>query len=231
MESIPHRMQAACKSCGVVTLHILPSEDDLELVFRALSGGSNTLAAAELKHIAGCSGAEAKTWLDHLLNCAAAWPTAEADEAILKRVHSAFESVPKPEHFTDYIHCCECNEHNDVLRAATRETIKREALGSMGWDPITFSSAEGIAYYFPMLARFALLPDFWTGQYDWYGVQILWCLARDGKENQFLKWCSSAQRDVAYAFIEHMATTRGEAIKNNCASDEELQAALSAWAP
>jgi hypothetical protein len=229
MENIPHRMQAACKSCGVVTLHILPSEDDLQIVSRALSGGSKTLAAAELKHIAGCGEAEAKTWLDHLLNCAAAWPTAEADEAILKRVHSAFESVPKPEHFTNFEHCSECKEHDDTLRAATRETIKREALGNCGWDPITFSSADGIAYYFPTLARLALLPHIWP-YHGWYGDQLLSHLAPSSQDARFLVWCSPFQRSAVYAFIEHMAATRAVAI-NNFGCDDYLHAALLAWEP
>ena len=229
MESTPYRLQAACKSCGVVTLDISPSEDDLQIVLRAISGGSKTLAAAELKHIVGCSEAEAKTWLDHLLDCAAAWPTASADETILNRIYEVFKDVPKPEHFTDFAHCSECKEHDNTLRAATRETIKRENLGCGGWDPIGFSSGEGIGYYFPSLARFALLPHIWR-EHDWYGDQLLSHLARSGHDAQFLVWCSPSQHSAVYAFIEHMAATRADAISNSLC-DDYSQAALSAWAP
>ncbi len=229
METTPHKMQAACKSCGVVTLHISPSEDDLKIVFRALSGGSKTLAVAELKHIAGCSEADAQTWLDHLSNCAGAWPTAPADEAILHRIYGVFESVPKPEHFTNFEHCSECKEHDDTLRGATRETIKRESLGVGGWDPIGFSSGEGVAYYFPALARFALLPHI-LPEHDWYGAQLLSHLAESGQNAHFLVWCSPSQHSAVYAFIEHMAATRADSISNYIC-DDDLQAALSAWAP
>lgn len=229
MKSTSYQVQAACKSCGVVTLRISPSEVDLQIVFRAISGGSKTLAAAELKHRAGCTESEAKTWLEHTLSCAAAWPTAKADEAILHRIFNVFESVPKPEHFTNFEHCSECKEHDNTLRGAARETIKRENLGGFGWDPIGFSGAEGIAYYFPTLARFALLPHIWP-EHDWYGGQLLSHLARSGHDAHFLAWCTPSQHSAVYAFVEHMAATRADAI-SNFLCDDYLQDALLAWAP
>lgn len=58
-------------------------------------------------------------------------------------------SVPKPAHFTDYWHCWECAEHDATLLAADVDSIGLPQLGHPGWDPLCFSSAEGILYTCP----------------------------------------------------------------------------------
>jgi hypothetical protein len=79
-----------------------------------------------------------------------------ASPELLARVQQAFGRVPRPEHFTNYTHCCECFEHDETLRAATPDTIGLAELGNAGWDPICFISVEGFHYYMPALARLAL---------------------------------------------------------------------------
>jgi hypothetical protein len=74
----------------------------------------------------------------------------------LQEVQRAFAHVPRPDHFTNYTHCCECAEHDATLRAATPDTIGLAELGNAGWDPICFISVEGFHYYLPALARLAL---------------------------------------------------------------------------
>lgn len=77
---------------------------------------------------------------------------------VLADVRRAFSQVPRPEHFTDYKHCCECAEHDATLRAATPDTIGLAELGNPGWDPICFITVAGFQYYLPALARLALAP-------------------------------------------------------------------------
>ena len=55
----------------------------------------------------------------------------------------AFAAVLRPEHFTDYRHCCECYEHDATPRGATPDTIGLAALGSPARDPICFVRGEG----------------------------------------------------------------------------------------
>src|ERR687888_2561810 len=64
--------------------------------------------------------------------------------------------VPKPAHFTNYRHCCECAEHDAVLTASDVNSIGLEQLGNPGWDPLCFTSAEGLLYYMPALIRLTL---------------------------------------------------------------------------
>jgi hypothetical protein len=44
--------------------------------------------------------------------------------------------MPKPAHFTNYRHCCECAEHDATLVAYDVNTIGVEQLGNPGWDPL-----------------------------------------------------------------------------------------------
>ncbi len=219
----------SCKQCGAVVIDFTPSENDFQTIVRALSNGSKGIATAEFKYFAQCSDEEAKLWVSHLRNCAYAWPNAQSDQSVHNLIEGAFADVVKPEHFTDYTHCDECNEHNNTLRARTRETLRRQDLGNGGWDPISFSSADGIGYFFPSLARFALLPDAWR-DHDWYACQLLTHMAWEGCENKFLAWCSPAQHHAVYALLEHLASTRAEAVAR-CSSENDLQLALAAWRP
>ena len=50
--------------------------------------------------------------------------------------------MPKPEHFTNYRHCCECAEHDATLLAYDVNAIGVEQLGNPGWDPLCFVSPE-----------------------------------------------------------------------------------------
>src|SRR4030095_7043061 len=64
--------------------------------------------------------------------------------------------MPKPEHFTNYRHCCECAEHDETLLAYDVNTIGVEQLGNPGWDPLCFATAEGLLYYLPALIRLTI---------------------------------------------------------------------------
>ncbi len=218
-----------CEQCRAPVPHLEVNNLEFEAIVKALYGGSRTLAAAELRHFVQCAESEAQAWIDHLLSCARAWPSADADQEVLRCIDLAFEGIPKPEHFTDPTHCAECEEHDNILRNRTLQTLHREDLGSAGWDPITFSSEEGIAYLFPALARFALLPDVWR-QHDWYGSQLLFHLSWEGGSNRFLGWCSTRQRDAVFTLLSHMAATRGPAIERH-ADKDTLRIALAAWQP
>lgn len=65
-------------------------------------------------------------------------------------------ALPKPEHFTNYRHCCECAEHDETLLVHDVDSIGLEQLGNPGWDPICFSLVTGLLYYMPALVRLTL---------------------------------------------------------------------------
>jgi hypothetical protein len=149
-----------------------------------------------------------------------------SDQAILAEIDAAFGDVPRPEHFTNYTHCCECAEHDELLRSRNRETLSIEDVGNPGWDPLCFCSAEGIAYYFPALARLALAdPPYGFG---WYGEQLLFHLYSGFRENSFFRFCSAAQRSAVARFLEHIIETRTEAIDEG-ASDHDFLRCHELW--
>lgn len=218
-----------CAHCRTLVPHFEVDNQAFQAVASALYNGSKTIAAAELKYYVQCQDAEAQAWVNHLLSCAYAWPTAEDDQIILQRIEQTFKDVHKPAHFTDYNHCEECKEHDETLRAQTRDTLQRNDLGNDGWDPFNFSSAEGIGYFFPALARFALLPAVWR-DHDWYGSRLLWHLSYAGNNNRFLGWCSTSKRDAVYALLQHLMATRLQDVINH-GDEDTLRTALAAWAP
>lgn len=216
-----------CEYCRKSTPFLKVRESDFEAILKVLSNGSKTLAASELKHFAQCSDSEAGAWIDHLLDCMYAWPLSEADEEVLRAIDNAFAHVPKPEHFTNYMHCDECEEHDNTLRGRTRETLRRQDLGNVGWDPISFTNPEGIGYLFPALARYALLPNAWR-DHDWYACQLLLHLSKEYVNNGFLAWCAPQRREAVYSLLEHLAATRLSGIEDSM-YQRELRASLSAW--
>lgn len=216
-----------CKHCGAEVPAYFPADREFEFVLAALRNKSRTLAAAEYRHFAKCSTEEAEAWVTHLLACARAWPLVEADLAVLLEVDQAFADAPKPEHFTNFEHCPECREHDDTLKAGSRESITRDALGNPGWDPICFCTPAGLAYYFPALTRFALLPDVWPNR-DWYGELLLFHLAYDEEENPFLRFCSPARRRAVVALLRYLGDSRSPLVQDG-GCETQLQVALRWW--
>ena len=144
-----------------------------------------------------------------------------SDHAILSEIDAAFEDVVCPEHFTDYWHCCECEDHDDLLRSRNRETLRIEDVGNPAWDPLCFCSAEGIAYFFPALARLALAEP--TYGYGWYGEQLLFHLSYGFRDNRFYVYCSPAQRRVIARFLAHLIETRADMIEEDASTDDFLR--------
>lgn len=111
-------------------------------------------------------------------------------------IKTAFVDAKKPEHFTDFTHCCECMEHDDTLRSHSRESISLHELGNPGWDPICFINLEGFTYYFPALAELAM------GQGDAYYLdQFVFHLNAD-RIGSF----NDKQRLAVHDFLKYLQT-------------------------
>ena len=129
-------------------------------------------------------------------------------------------AVKKPEHFTDFEHCCECAEHDETLTVSSIEKIGLTELGNPGWDPMCFCSAEGMEYYFPALVRLSLE----TAENDeFYFDQLLFHLEYGGEENRFFLHCTGLQKEFVASFIEYMIATFPDQIEENMCADEALR--------
>jgi len=145
-------------------------------------------------------------------------------QQLIEEANEVFGKVPRPEHFTDYTHCCECAEHDEVLQKYTPDTVTREALGHAGWDPITFATDAGFRYYLPALIRMALTK---SGD-DYYIDQFLSQVIRDGPRNSRWLACASEERAVILKALHFLLEERIEEIDNWLDADRLVQA-IEIW--
>jgi hypothetical protein len=144
------------------------------------------------------------------------------DSQILDIVEQAFRSRVRPEHFTNYNHCDECEEHDELLRSRDIHTLTIKDVGNIGWDPICFVSPDGFAYYLPALARLALAQPNDVG---WYGTQLLFHLSSDQER---ILACTPDQRNAVCAYLRHLFDTRLEIAKLYMCDDDLLQT-IALW--
>src|SRR5439155_8216703 len=110
--------------------------------------------------------------------------------------------MPKPAHFTNDRHCCECAEHDATLLAYDVDSIGVQQLGNPGWDPLCFVSPEGFLYYLPALIRLTL--DTMEKPQERYLDQFLFHLIRDGTDNDVVRACSPEQRAFVAEFLAYL---------------------------
>src|SRR5690349_21427833 len=133
-----------------------------------------------------------------------------SDASVLALVHRAFQNLRRPEHFTNYTHCDECLEHDELLQSRDLSTLAISDVGSQAWNPITMATPEAVAYYLPALARLALEPV--PEKFDWYGYIILFELRWNGPRNERWQQCSVNQCAAVSLLLEHMHRTRSKEI-------------------
>lgn len=130
--------------------------------------------------------------------------------------------VPKPAHFSDYRHCCECAEHDQTLLTLDVDSIGLAELGNPGWDPLCFCSAEGLMYYLPALIRLTL--DTMENPQETYLAQMLFHLVYDGANNRLVSACSKEQREFVADFLEYLMEKYSSQIDEGFTSDDILRA-------
>ena len=149
-----------------------------------------------------------------------------SDVQILQAVQQAFAGCRRPDHFTNYKHCEECSEHDEVLRSRDIYTLHIEDVGNPGSDPICFTLPEGFAYYLPALARLTLEEP--GEPHGWYGVQLLFHLCYDGRQNQRLLACTAEQRRAVVEFLRYLVEVRAELADRYRCTDDLFQA-IEIW--
>jgi len=136
-------------------------------------------------------------------------------------------SVAKPVHFTNYEHCCECSEHDQTLLSYDRDSIGLDQLGSPAWDPMCFSSPEGLMYYMPALIRLTL--DGIGNPQESYLDQMLFHLIQDGKENRLVSACNVEQRKFIAAFLEYLIENHAPKIEAGVFLSDDILKAHEIW--
>src|SRR5271168_5127815 len=117
-----------------------------------------------------------------------------SDAELLEQIRQTFSRCARPEHFTNYTHCPECAEHDEVLRSRDVDTLRLEDICNPDADPFCFVLPDGFAYYFPALARLTFEQP--SDPYFWYGSALLFHLSYEGRLNEHLAACTQEQRDA-----------------------------------
>lgn len=151
---------------------------------------------------------------------------AASDAEVLRRIRATFAGRPRPEHFTNHLHCEECREHDDLLRSRDPDTLGHDDVGDAGWDPLCFTSSEGFAFLFPGLARLAL--DDPDPERGWYAEQLLFHLNYEGEKNRHREAFSPEERRVVADLLRHLQETRSELAEQSWCS-VELRSAIELW--
>ncbi len=135
--------------------------------------------------------------------------------------------VPKPEHFTNHLHCCECAEHDQTLLSFDVDSIGLPELGNAGWDPICFASVAGRMYYLPALIRMTLATI--DNPRESYLDQMLFHLIRDGPGNDLVEACSKEQRAFVAEFLEYLIEHHSSAIDAGVFDADNILKAHEIW--
>uniref|UniRef100_B8HTC3 Uncharacterized protein n=1 Tax=Cyanothece sp. (strain PCC 7425 / ATCC 29141) TaxID=395961 RepID=B8HTC3_CYAP4 len=134
-------------------------------------------------------------------------------------------NLPKPAHFTDYHHCCECAEHDQTLSRYDVDSIGLEQLGNPGWDPLCFCSPEGLKYYLPAMMRLTLE----TIATDFYLDQMVFHLIYDGPNNRLVQACTPAQRQFVVNFLSYLIDNYPAQIEASLLYSNDIFIACDIW--
>lgn len=146
------------------------------------------------------------------------------DEDVLEEIELAFASCVRPKHFTNYTHCEECAEHDELLRARDRSNLTLDDVGNPGWDPMCFCSPEGKAYFIPALARISLCTD--TIEHAYYRNQLVFHLWTGGPYNEFYQYCNPVQQAAIASLLKHYVESRPELAE---ISADQIFQAIEQW--
>jgi len=143
---------------------------------------------------------------------------------ILNEIDKAFGSVPRPQRFTVEDGDPECMHHDKLLHSRTPDTLTIDDVGN-GCSPLSECLPDGMAYFFPTLARLALND---RRESHWFPFQLAWHLTYDGIENDFLNYCSDSQRSAVHALFCHINESRSERTVDECWY-EEITECIRIW--
>ena len=105
-------------------------------------------------------------------------------------------------------------EHNETMKAHTREDITIHELGNAAWDPMCFASDEAFVYYLPAMFRLAFGPD------D-YIDQLLFHLDSPGRLDALDRKQAQAVLKALWVLVEE----RGHEIQGTSA-DRQLESVI-----
>lgn len=147
------------------------------------------------------------------------------DETI-KALYEEFSVYERPEHFTDYKHCDECEEHNNTMKSASLDTLCSEHLGCIGYAPFSFLTEHALAYYLPRIIELASI-----GELNIHGepfvLQVVLQLYPTNNYDRFTRYTKS-QCHAVYEALCYTNATQYDVLREYH-YDSDMEAAIQYW--
>ena len=150
----------------------------------------------------------------------------KADATILAQIDRAFGHVARPELFTVADGDPETMDYEALLSSKDRDSLTLEDINHPGCHPMTECLPPGLAYYFPALARLALVQP--TDPSNWYASLLLDKLRFHEDGNDFYRYCSDEQRGAVAGLLRHILSTRSSDVSESL-DPEDFVHCLKAW--
>jgi len=145
---------------------------------------------------------------------------------ILNNLYETFSEHKRPSHFTDYQHCPECNDHDQMMLSATLETLDSEHLGNAGWSPFSFLTVDGFSHYMPRIMELAI-----TGKGNVHGefflTDFLFHLNPSEDYDRFTSYSYEQCKSILDALLYTQEKYKSE-IEDEF-SVEDMESAISYW--
>lgn len=146
---------------------------------------------------------------------------------IIAGLYKAFAECPRPEHFTNHLHCEECEEHDGSMRSATTlDALELRHLGHAGWSPLSFLTPEGLSHCLPRLIDLAFLEIEKDGTGEFYSSLLFQLVPMEGY-NRFSNY-SNVQRKAVLEALE-FSNLHYRAKVAFYASEDDLDEAIRYW--
>ncbi len=146
---------------------------------------------------------------------------------IVASLYRAFAECPRPEHFTNHVHCEECEEHDDSMRsAATLGELELRHLGHAGWSPLSFLTPEALSHCLPRLIELAFSEIDRDGSAEFYS-NLLFQLVPMPAYDRFGEY-SVVQRKAVLEALEYSSLHYRDKIASY-ACEDDLDEAIRYW--
>ncbi len=128
--------------------------------------------------------------------------------AALWALADGFPENLRPQVFNDFLNVDdEFREHNALLQSRDHESLSREDLGSVGWNPVGCMNVAGWRYWLPALGRIALSTE--TADRGYFMWDLLVYLKNPESNPAFLLFTRHEREAVARFLKEATPFVRG----------------------
>lgn len=140
---------------------------------------------------------------------------------------SVFSNCPRPPVFNSYTKLDdEFVQHDKLLKSRTPDSLSREDLGTVGWNPVGCMNVEGWRYWLPTLGRIAHTTE--RADRGFFFGDLLAYLKNPDENREFLK-LERHERIAVLDFLRKSIPFVKERLEPEVEVDYELLPVIEQW--